>query len=79
MQCETGEIRLLENETEMINALAHGFEPLPIELQHAAKVKLNGNKSAFVSKSSGGKLSKFARKRRQEARRVAKQARRRNR
>lgn len=42
----------------------HEYEPLPKELQRAANLKLGGKDSAFVSKGSGGKLSKYAAKRR---------------
>lgn len=44
------------------------YEQLPDDLHHAAKVKLKGRKSAFVSKTSGGKLSKWAVHRRKEKR-----------
>jgi hypothetical protein len=40
------------------------YEELPKDLTHAAKVALRGKDSVFVSKTSGGKLSKYAAKRR---------------
>ena len=42
----------------------HEYEQLPEELQLAASLKLKGKDSAFISKTSGGKLSKYAAKRR---------------
>lgn len=56
---------------------AEGFEPIPEELEHAAKVKLKGKPSAIVSKTSGGKLSKWAASKRKKQ--AQKAARRRNR
>lgn len=53
---------------EFIYQLAAGFEPLPKPLQRAAKLKLGKKKSVFVSKKSGGKLSKWAAKRRKDIR-----------
>ncbi len=40
-----------------------GYEELPADLQRAAKAVLKNKASAFVSKNSGGKLSKYAAKR----------------
>jgi len=42
------------------------YEPVPENLNRAAKRKLNGRKEAVVSMISGGKLSKWARRRRKE-------------
>lgn len=43
-----------------------GYEILPSELQHAARLKLAGKKEATVSRRSGGKLSRWAAARRRE-------------
>ncbi len=40
------------------------YEEVPEDLNHAARVALQGKESIFVSKTSGGKLSKYAAKRR---------------
>lgn len=40
-----------------------GYEELPPDMKRAAKHVLKDRASAFVSKSSGGKLSKYAAKR----------------
>jgi len=75
MQIETNEIRMIHNKKALLEALDEGFGVLPNELQEAATRKLNGKASAFVSKTSGGKLSKFAASRR-KARKAANRSRR---
>ena len=55
------------------------FEPIPDELEHAAKVKLAGRSSAIISKISGGKLSQWAAKQRKIKRKAQKIARKKNR
>lgn len=46
---------------ELMKALQrHEYQMLADNLQHAAKTKLNGEREAHVSKTSGGKLSKWA-------------------
>jgi hypothetical protein len=46
-----------------------GYDPLPAELELAAKAVLKGRKEAHVSLGpSGGKLSRYAAKRRKERR-----------
>jgi len=53
-------LKQIEQE-ELMKALSQqGYKELPENLQHAAKVKLNGRSEAYVSKNSGGKLSKWA-------------------
>jgi hypothetical protein len=42
------------------------YVTLPDDLQHAAKVKLNGANEAYVSLTSGGKLSTWAKNKRKE-------------
>lgn len=53
------------------------FELLPQDLQHAAKTVLKGRPRATVSRTSGGKLSKYAAKRRKQKRKAARAARKR--
>jgi hypothetical protein len=59
--------------------LRPGYEVLPDDLQAAAGRKLGGRSEAYVSKTSGGKLSRWAAGRRKARRRMAKEARKRNR
>jgi len=40
------------------------YEQLPDNLNHAAKIALGNKSNVFISKTSGGKLSKHAAKRR---------------
>jgi len=61
------------------NALNQGYQPVPADLKEAATRKLNGQDEAFVSKTSGGKLSRWAAKQRKAKRKVTKEAKRRNR
>ena len=68
--------RLIAEMTEE-NA-ARGFESLPLDLEHAAKTALKGRPEITVSRTSGGKLSKHAAKRRKEKRKEARAARKRN-
>ena len=58
---------------------ARDYEQLPDELEPAAKAVLRGRNEAYVSRTSGGKLSKYAAKRRKEKRKQARAARKRNR
>lgn len=58
---------------------APGFEPLPEELQPAAKKALAGKNSVVISKTSGGKLSRWAAGKRKKKLQAAKAYRRRNR
>ena len=65
------------------DAEVEDLEPVPDELQAAAKRVLAGRPEAYVSKTSGGKLSRWASARRKERSRqrakMAKASRRRNR
>ena len=81
MNCDTGELRKIANLDEMFEAEKEGFTRVPEELLDAAERKLKkaGNKRAFVSLTSGGKLSKFAAGERKKKRKMAKAARRKNR
>jgi len=55
------------------------YIPVPPELDRAAKLKLAGRNEAYVSLTSGGKLSKWAAKERKKRRKMAQESRRRNR
>jgi len=55
------------------------YEILPSELEHAARLVLKDRSEAKVSRTSGGRLSRYAAKRRKEKRKAAKAARKRNR
>ena len=55
------------------------YEQLPDELEPAAKAVLRGRNEAYVSRTSGGKLSKYAARKRKEKRKQARAARKRNR
>ena len=65
MNPDTNELRSFNLE-EYAKAMKEGFEPIPNSLERAASLKLGKNKSVFVSKTSGGKLSKWAAKKRRE-------------
>lgn len=52
-----------------------GYEPVPTELQRAAIFKLAGRKEATVSRTSGGKLSRWAAMRRNQRRKARKRSR----
>jgi aspartyl aminopeptidase len=81
MNPDTNHLKSLNDVTnEMKEQLeGEGYEPIPEELNRAAKRKLNGNNEAYVSRNSGGKLSKWAAKKRKQKRKMAKAARKKNR
>lgn len=56
-----------------------GYTEVPKELETAAKKKLAGKDEAYVSLTSGGKLSKWAAKERKGKRKMQKESRRKNR
>ena len=58
---------------------ASGYEPVPKELEAVAANKLAGQDEAYVSLTSGGKLSKWAASRRKAKRKMAQVSKRRNR
>lgn len=60
MNPDTGELRSIGNEAEMMAAKQGGLYEVPTNLNYAARRKLNGRKRAMVSLTSGGKLSKHA-------------------
>lgn len=75
MNCDTGHlVRLGENEIPPV-----GYEPVPDNLLRAANKKLAGKNEAYVSLTSGGKLSRWAAKQRKAKRKVVRASRRRNR
>ena len=56
-----------------------GHEKLPSDLDRAARAVLKGRPEAYVSRTSGGKLSRYAAKQRKAKRKAARAARKRNR
>ena len=67
MQVNTGQLRQFENSQEMQDFYRtmeaderDNWEEVPEHLGVAAKKKLDGKKTAMVSKTSGGKLSRWA-------------------
>lgn len=63
MNPDTNELVRFDN-SELKNALRKGFIPVPQSLERAAELMLGKKKRVFVSKTSGGKLSKWAVKKR---------------
>lgn len=73
-----GELKTIEKAMEeRMHTL--GYQPVPDELENAAKKKLAGKDEAYVSLTSGGKLSRWAAKKRKHKRKMARESRRRNR
>lgn len=76
---------LVSNLDEFTNDESHllkeAYEPLPAHLHRAARKKLNGKKEAYVSLTSGGKLSQWAagERKKKKKRKQAKLSRRKNR
>ena len=62
-------------EDKLKSLLDNGYEEIPKELSRAAKRKLNGKKEAYVSFTSGGKLSRFAARKRKAKRKLQKTSR----
>ena len=79
MNPDTGHLVRVDSVEEMRRLAQAGYEPVQEELEGAAKRKLAGRKEAYVSLTSGGKLSRWAAKRRKAKRKMAKESRRRNR
>ena len=59
--------------------LEPGYEKLPSDLDRSARAMLRGRSDAYVSRTSGGKLSRYAAKQRKAKRKAAQAARKRNR
>lgn len=80
MNSDTGH---LVRDLEMVPPhLRAGYERLPADLHGAAERKLAGRDEAYVSRRSGGKLSRFAartRRKKADKRRQERQSRARNR
>jgi len=74
MHCETNHLISLKTMDEVISAMDSGYEPIPDHLQHAARRTLNGEESVTISKTSGGKLSRFAAAKRKAKRIKARKA-----
>ncbi len=68
MNPDTNELVGIDDIDELIKYQKEGFIPVPQTLCEAAELMLGRKKSVIVSKTSGGKLSKWvAKKRRQKA------------
>ena len=66
MNPDTNELIRFEYKEELEKFFGKGFIQVPQHLERAAELTLGKNKSIFVSKTSGGKLSKWAAKKRKE-------------
>ena len=66
MNPDTNELISITSKEEALKAWEKGFISIPKNLEKAARLKLHGKQSVFVSKTSGGKLSKWAAKKRME-------------
>lgn len=77
MNSDTGHLVLTDRlEKDQLEKLRKaGYEPIPKDFSFAAQMKLKGKEEAFVSLTSGGKLSKLAAKRRKSKRRQQKKSR----
>jgi hypothetical protein len=62
-----------------VHGLPSGYEVLPDDLQGAGRRALGGRSETHVSKTSGGRLSKWAAGRRKARRQMRKSSRKRNR
>ena len=78
MNADTGHlVKLAKESLEELQGI--GYEPVPEELTMAAEKKLAGKDEAYISLTSGGKLSKWAAKNRKERRKATKASRQKNR
>ncbi len=66
MNPETFELKKIHSKEEADQFEKEGFIPIPKHLERAARLKLGKKKSVFVSKTSGGKLSKWAHKKKRQ-------------
>ena len=65
MNPDTNELRSVDGIKELLGLRKKGFIPVPKNLERAARLKLGKKKKVIVSRTSGGKLSRWAlRKRR---------------
>jgi len=75
-----GELETTEEAMKMKKRMyALGYQSVPKELENAAEKKLAGKDEAHVSLTSGGRLSRWAAKKRKHRRKMARESRRRNR
>jgi len=65
MNPDTNELVRVDNR-KLKNILRRGFIPIPKKLHKAADLALGKKDSVIISKTSGGKLSKWAAKKRKE-------------
>ncbi len=70
MNPDTNELVQFATMEELKEAGKEGFIPVPESLEHAALQMLAKKRSVFVSKTSGGKLSKWAAKKRRERKKL---------
>jgi len=78
MNCNTGHLVTASQLAIMDNLARQNYTAVPAHLDRAATAKLQGRSEATVSLNSGGKLATWAASERKQ-RRMAKQARKRNR
>ncbi len=67
MNPDTNELVKFSSVMNVNDLKKDGFILVPQSLEQAAKLMLRGKKSVIVSKTSGGKLSKWAAEKRREA------------
>ena len=79
MNTDTGELISAEKFARLAEEEKKKFTPVPERLSRAARRKLAGKDQAMASLTSGGKLSRWAAKKRKAKRRATKLARRLNR
>lgn len=79
MNCDTGHLVTQEMLKKMDELHRLQYEAVPLELEDAAIRKLHGKEEAYVSLTSGGKLSRFAAQNRKQRRKMVAQSRKRNR
>ena len=78
MDVDKGHLLTEEKLKEQNEEMRKLYEPVPKELERAARQKLAGQDEAYVSLTSGGKLSKWAAKRR-KVKKMQKESRKKNR
>ncbi len=66
MNPDTNELRRVDGIAELMGLKKRGFLPVPKKLERAARLKLGKKKKVVVSRTSGGKLSRWAAKKRRE-------------
>ena len=66
MNPDTNELVRIDEIDELLNYQKKGFIPIPQTLHKAARLMLGDKKKAVVSRTSGGKLSRWAAKKRRQ-------------